>query len=666
MAIDPGKSTPEDVASISSLQSMTEESAKLAMRGGIDDSFGGLKINFIDLLGGLLGGAVNLVGKILEGAVELGSVIIGGVIEIGSTIIETAINGVTGLITGAVNIVSNVWNKFWGKESPPPPEPLPDIWSPIEADLEAAMQPGFDIVDTALANSQALGETALSHAQDALSIAEAAAQDAQAANEAIQGIVLEGQQYVDQARDYAESAQGYASSAQGHAADALAAADQADQLNQDVQAAKLLVDQAVVDGQAEVTKAQGHASDAAAALAAAQGVQIDVEADAQEVQAKLVQVVGWHGEVLTAQGQAITSASNAAQSALDAAAELAAAQAIQIDVNAALSRGVRAAGSAAAQASVATMMNSQAIEQVALATQKALDAAAENAAALASATTAAEKAQQANTEAVIALTARDDAQDAATRANTDALKSLQQYVTRVMFLPDSTKVNSINNPHWEVTFSGGKRKLVAKDDPGWVGEWIYHSAVHRSGDFGPVIEGGTVSAASREFLLDTATSSATLQYSIRPGVPRLADPQSVSGWVPSRNTWANVPVSDTADNLASGVFTAKTAGEHEIYFRAGWDATTRNDSYGVKIIRQKSGGSAQDVKEVWQTGIGPLFSGQDGYRTQSIQATLTLAVNEKVTFQAWAGATGTDQRRMRDSVISVGWVDEPSDTSDIT
>ncbi|AKF27781.1 hypothetical protein YH66_09565 [[Brevibacterium] flavum] len=665
MAIDPGKSTPEDVASISSLQSMTEESAKLAMRGGIDNSFGGLKINFLDLLGGLLGGAVNLVGKILEGAVELGSVIIGGVIEIGSTIIETAINGVTGLITGAVNIVSNVWNKFWGKESPPPPEPLPDIWSPIEADLEAAMQPGFDIVDTALANSQALGETALSHSQNALSIAEAAAQDAQAANEAIQGIVLEGQQYVDQARDYAESAQGYASSALGHAADALAAADQADQLNQDVQAAKLLVDQAVVDGQAEVTKAQGHASDAAAALAAAQGVQIDVEADAQEVQTKLVQIVGYHGEVLTAQGQAITAASGAAQSALDAAAELAAAQAIQVDINASLSRGVRAAGSAAAQASVATMMNSQAIEQVSLATQKALDAASENASALAAATTANEKAQQANAEAVAAEAARNEAQDAATRANTDALKSLQQYVTRVMFLADSTKVASVNNPHWLVTFESGKRKLKAK--PGWVGEWIYHSAVHRSGDFGPVIEGGTVSAASREFLLDTATSSATLQYTIRPGVPRLANPPSVSGWVPStRDTWINMPVSDTPDNLTSGVFTAKTAGEHEIYFRAGWDATTRNDSYGVKIIRQKVGGTVQTVQEIKQVGIGPLFSGQDGYRTQSIRVNLTLAVDEKVTFQAWAGASGADQRRMRNSEISVGWVDAPSDTSDIT
>ncbi|WP_230622917.1 hypothetical protein [Corynebacterium glutamicum] len=598
------------------------------------------------------------VGEVLTNIIQgVGSAIAGGINAIGG-VFSAVVDGAVNLIKSIGGMISSIFTKK------PPPEPLPDIWSPIKADLEAEMQPYFDEVDTALANSQALGETALSHSQNALSIAEAAAQDAQAANEAVQNLVLDGQQYVDQAKQYSEDAQGYSTDALGYAADALAAADQADQLNEDVKAAKILVDQAVLDGQAEVTKAQTHATDAAAALAAAQGVQIDVEADAGEVQAKLVQIVGYHGEVLTAQGQAITAASGAAQSALDAAAEVAAAQAIQIDVNAALSRGVRAAGSAAAQTSVATMMNAQAIEQVALATQKALDAAAENAAALASAETAALEAQKANTEAAKAQAASVEAQGEAIKANASALRAVQQYITRVMFLPDSAQVNSVNNPHWEVTFASGKRKLVAK--PGWVGEWIYHCAVHRSGDFGPVIEGGTVSAANRTFNLDTATSSASLQYTIRPGTPRLANPPSVSGWVPTRDTWQSIPVSDTDNGFSSGVFTAKITGEHEVYFRVGWNAASRGDSYGILVTRQRGTGSINDVHRVTDFGLGPLLPGQDGYRTQSFKATLNLYANEKIRFAAFAGASGTGARTMRDSEISVGWVDAPSDTSDIT
>lgn len=260
---------------------------------------------------------------------------------------------------------------------------------------------------------------------------------------------------------------------------------------------------------------------------------------------------------------------------------------------------------------------------------------------------------------------RDDFQDIAIEANRKATEAMQQYVTRVMFMQDVTKVSKVENPHWVVTFENDKRKLKAL--PGWVGEWIYHSAVHRSGDFGPVIEGGEVSAASREFLLDTATSSATLQYSIRPGVPRLAKPSSVAGWVPAAGAWVDIPVSDTANSFSAGSFTAVTAGTHEIFVRVGWDATTRQDSYGVRVLRQATPESTiLPVKEVKQTGIGPLWPGQDGYRAQSIQVTLDLAAGERIDFQAWADATGADQRRMRDSEISVGWVDPPPNTSDVT
>lgn len=64
MAIDPDKTTPADMASVTTLQSMTEESAKAAMRAGVDGSFGLARGSFLDILSGI--------GQILGGALQLG------------------------------------------------------------------------------------------------------------------------------------------------------------------------------------------------------------------------------------------------------------------------------------------------------------------------------------------------------------------------------------------------------------------------------------------------------------------------------------------------------------------------------------------------------------------------------------------------------------------
>lgn len=64
MAIDPDKTTPADMASVTTLQSMTEESAKAAMRSGVDGSFGLARGSFLDILSGI--------GQILGGALQLG------------------------------------------------------------------------------------------------------------------------------------------------------------------------------------------------------------------------------------------------------------------------------------------------------------------------------------------------------------------------------------------------------------------------------------------------------------------------------------------------------------------------------------------------------------------------------------------------------------------
>ena len=54
MAIDPSQSTPSDVATVSSLQSTTEASAKAAMRAPIESSWGSARGNFVgNILAGI-------------------------------------------------------------------------------------------------------------------------------------------------------------------------------------------------------------------------------------------------------------------------------------------------------------------------------------------------------------------------------------------------------------------------------------------------------------------------------------------------------------------------------------------------------------------------------------------------------------------------------------
>ena len=62
MAIDPSQSTPSDVATVSSLQSTTEASAKAAMRAPIESSWGSARGNFV---GNILAG----IGQALAGGI---------------------------------------------------------------------------------------------------------------------------------------------------------------------------------------------------------------------------------------------------------------------------------------------------------------------------------------------------------------------------------------------------------------------------------------------------------------------------------------------------------------------------------------------------------------------------------------------------------------------
>lgn len=135
MAIDPTNTTPADAATVQSLQSTTEASAKAAMRAPVVSSWAPRWGEFRDLFA-LLGD------------------IISGVLDVGGQLLEGVVSGIVGFVGGLVNAIRRIFIPSGG--SGPVPEPLP-IFSPITMALEETLEPLMDDIDEALDQAEALG-----------------------------------------------------------------------------------------------------------------------------------------------------------------------------------------------------------------------------------------------------------------------------------------------------------------------------------------------------------------------------------------------------------------------------------------------------------------------------------------------------------------------------
>lgn len=104
--------------------------------------------NAVEWIGGLLGDIVGAIGNGLQ-----------GIWDFGVGLVSPIIDGVTGLIGSVVNGIGNILgNIFGGIFNWGPKNKLDElpVWSIVEADLEAAMQPHFDKIDENIALSQSL------------------------------------------------------------------------------------------------------------------------------------------------------------------------------------------------------------------------------------------------------------------------------------------------------------------------------------------------------------------------------------------------------------------------------------------------------------------------------------------------------------------------------
>ena len=137
--------------------------------------------------------------------------------------------------------------------------------------------------------------------------------------------------------------------------------------------------------------------------------------------------------------------------------------------------------------------------------------------------------------------------------------------------------------------------------------------------------------------------SAIVTAQIRPGT-MVEETIPLSNIVPARDEW---------DLVAS--FTTTQAGLHTVMGVIGWDATTYRDSYGMRLVigdRVESTGIRFRVGPPWPIGDG-------GYRRWVLDIQdIDLPEGAEIRLEAYAGAGGDDQRRIRNGELRIWWVDD--------
>ncbi|MGO3084273.1 hypothetical protein [Ancrocorticia populi] len=118
------------------------------------------------------------IGELLTNIIQgVGTAIAGGVSAVGG-VFGTVVEGAISLIRGIGGMIASILTKR------PPAEPLPEVWSPIKADLEGQIKPFLDSVDRALEDS-ADAQEKIPPLQEGMA---SALEQAAAANTALSGL----------------------------------------------------------------------------------------------------------------------------------------------------------------------------------------------------------------------------------------------------------------------------------------------------------------------------------------------------------------------------------------------------------------------------------------------------------------------------------------------
>ncbi|OKX85138.1 hypothetical protein [Corynebacterium glutamicum] len=102
-------------------------------------------------------------------------------------------------------------------------------------------------------------------------------------------------------------------------------------------------------------------------------------------------------------------------------------------------------------------------------------------------------------------------------------------------------------------------------------------------------------------------------------------------------------------------FKTTRATEHTIMGSVGWHAATYDDTYGVRLVV----GSQVVAQIAPRTRVGPLTILGNGYVKWVLDLRdRVIPAGTDIKLEVWAGATGNDQRTVRDGELRIWWIDE--------
>lgn len=240
----------------------------------------------------------------------------------------------------------------------------------------------------------------------------------------------------------------------------------------------------------------------------------------------------------------------------------------------------------------------------------------------------------------------------------EATRKSLQFITRSVYAKVNETTYDPDRKLVKVTMSRGDLTVEALS--GWAGAIIMTASQDKqdSGDYAsgshanviqeawPVPDGASrTKTFTAKGTRDDGWNSAVLSIQINPGKIKEAPPMRLVNYVPARDRWVDL-----------STFTTSYNGEHNLSGIITWYAATYHDSYGLRIV--------VDGKEVRSTGIetrvGPIGPWGDGRIKRFIDTKVNIPSGKLVRLQAWAGASGDDQRQIAESELKIWWVEEVS------
>ena len=230
--------------------------------------------------------------------------------------------------------------------------------------------------------------------------------------------------------------------------------------------------------------------------------------------------------------------------------------------------------------------------------------------------------------------------------NRNSLDSLTEYISRSIFIPRDTPVI---DEYFTISRTSDKHRWRVTAKPGWVGYYVWQSIYYfDTGDASPVIDGREVGIQREWDEYAWNRTASILNYWVRKGTLQ-TDDKSVGWYVSNPNAWTIRP---------ELTFKAAKTADHDLYYRVTWNATTFEDEYGVRIVKNGS----NVLFNLSATKVGPLFPWESGVRNQTIsEFRVPLNEGDVITFESYSNASQTSQREVSFAERKIGWVYDPKE-----